>query len=68
MENWDAFLNDIETGEISDCFLVSHEWEVYLKEHLPADPKRAAQLRAIPREGLENGLVKKIWPKSDMGS
>lgn len=67
VENWDAFLNDIETGEISDCFLVSHEWEVYLKEHLPADPKRAAQLRAIPREGLENGLVKKIWPKIKYG-
>ena len=67
VENWDAFLNDIETGEISDCFLVSHEWEVYLKEHLPADPKRAAQLRAIPREGLENGLVKKIWPKIRYG-
>ena len=67
VENWDAFLNDIETGEISDCFLVSHEWEVYLKEHLPADPKRAGPLRAIPREGLENGLVKKIWPKIRYG-
>ena len=62
-DNWDAFLTDIETGEISDCFLVSHEWEVYLKEHLPADPERAAELRAISTADLENGLVKKIWPK-----
>lgn len=66
-DNWDAFLTDIETGEISDCFLVSHEWEVYLKEHLPADPQRAAELRAIPLEGLEDGLLKKIWPKIKYG-
>lgn len=67
VDNWDAFLKDIETGEISECFLVSHEWEVYLKEHLPADPERAAQLRTIPRDDLENGLVKKIWPKIRYG-
>ncbi len=66
-DNWDAFLTDIETGEISDCFLVSHDWEVYLKEHLPADPGRAAELRAIPLEGLEDGLLKKIWPKIKYG-
>ncbi len=62
VENWDALLSDIETGEISDCFLVSHEWETYLKEHLPADPERAAELRAIPQDEMEQGLVKKIWP------
>lgn len=67
VDNWDAFLKDIETGEISDCFLVSHEWELYLKEHLPADPDRAAELRAIPRDDLEQGLVKKIWPKIKYG-
>lgn len=67
VENWNAFLSDIETGEISDCFLVSHEWEAYLKEHLPADPGRAQELRAIPQEGLENGLVKKIWPEMKYG-
>ena len=61
------FLTDIETGGISDCFLVSHEWELYLKEHLPADPERAAELRAIPRADLENGLVRKIWPKIKYG-
>lgn len=67
VDNWDAFLTDIETGEISDCFLVSHEWETYLKEHLPANPERAAELRAIPRADLENGLVRKIWPKIKYG-
>lgn len=67
VDNWDAFLTDIETGEISDCFLVSHDWELYLKNHLPADPERAAELRAIPRDGLEQGLVKKIWPNIKYG-
>lgn len=67
VENWDAFLTDIETGEISDCFSVSHGWEVYLKENLPADPERAAELRAIPVEDLEKGIVKKIWPKIKYG-
>ncbi len=67
VDNWEAFLSDIATGEISDCFLVSHEWELYLKEHLPADPERAAELRAIPVEDLEEGLVKKIWPKIKYG-
>lgn len=67
VDNWDAFLTDIETGEISDCFLVSHEWERYLKDHLPADPERAAELRAIPQDNLEQGLVKKIWPKIKYG-
>lgn len=67
VDNWDAFLTDIETGEISDCFLVSHEWELYLKDHLPADPERAAELRAIPRDDLEQGLVRKIWPKIKYG-
>lgn len=63
VDNWDAFLRDIETGEISDCFQVSHEWELYLQKHLPADPGRAAELRAIARDDLEQGLVKKIWRK-----
>lgn len=66
-DNWEAFLSDIETGEISDCFSVSHEWELYVKEHLPADPERAAQLRKIPIDDLEKGLVKKIWPKIKYG-
>ncbi len=67
VENWDAFLTDIETGEISGCFPVSHEWKEYLRERLPADPDRAKELRAIPTEDLENGLVKKIWPKIRYG-
>lgn len=67
VENWDAFVSDIETGGVSECFAVSHAWEDYVKEQLPADPERAAELRAIPREDLEKGLVKKIWPKIKYG-
>lgn len=67
VNNWDAFLSDIETGEVSGCFPVSHEWKEYLKEQLPADPVRAGELRAILKEDLENGLVKKIWPNIRYG-
>lgn len=63
VKNWEAFLSDIETGEISECFAVSHSWEQYLREHLKANPERAAQLKKIAEENLEDGLVQKIWPK-----
>lgn len=67
VDNWDAFLSDIETGEVSDCFPVSHEWRRYLEEKLPADPERAAELRKFPKESLSKGLVRKIWPKVRYG-
>lgn len=67
VDNWDAFLSDIETGEVSDCFPVSHEWRRYLEEKLPADPERAAELRKFPKESLSKGLVRKIWPKIKYG-
>lgn len=67
VEHWDAFLSDIETGRISECFPVSHEWQLYLEEKLPADPERAAELRKIPTEDLSKGLVRKIWPKIRYG-
>lgn len=67
VDNWDAFLSDIETGAVSDCFPVSHEWRRYLEEKLPADPERAAELRKFPKESLSKGLVRKIWPKIRYG-
>jgi len=67
VDNWEAFLNDIETGKVSECFPVSHEWQHYLEEKLPANPKRAAELRQIPTEDLAKGLVRKIWPKIRYG-
>lgn len=63
VDHWEAFLSDIETGKVSDCFPVSHRWLRYLEEKLPADPERAQELRRIPTEDLPNGLVRKIWPK-----
>ncbi|MCM1266258.1 MAG: GH3 auxin-responsive promoter family protein [Bacteroidales bacterium] len=67
VDNWEDFLSDIETGKVSDCFPVSHEWQRYLEEKLPADPERAAELRQIPTENLQKGLVRKIWPKIRYG-
>lgn len=67
VDNWDAFLSDIETGKVSDCFPVSHEWRRYLEENLPADPERALELRKIPADNLPQGLVRKIWPKVRYG-
>lgn len=67
VDNWEAFLSDIETGKVSDNFPVSHEWRCYLEEKLPADPERAGELRRIPTENLPKGLVRKIWPKIRYG-
>lgn len=67
VDNWDAFLSDIETGKVGDNFPVSHEWRSYLEEKLPANPERAEELRKIPTENLPNGLVRKIWPKIRYG-
>lgn len=67
VDNWEEFLTDIETGKVSECFPVSHEWRRYLEEKLPADPERAAELRKIPTDNLPQGLVRKIWPKIRYG-
>ena len=62
LQNWEALLDDMETGGVSDCFSVSEPWKAYLRDRLPPNAQRAAQLRAIGTDHREEGLVRKIWP------
>lgn len=61
--HWDAFLRDMETGEISPEFSVSDFWKNRLKSLLPPNPDRAAELRAFSGANLSDGLIRKIWPR-----
>lgn len=62
-EHWDAFLTDIETGSVSECFHVSARWRAYLESRLAPDPDRAAELRAISIHNADGPPVRLIWPK-----
>ena len=61
--HWNDLLRDIEYGTVSDCFRVSDAWREYLLKKLPPDPQRAAQLRALDRATLKDGMLPKIWKK-----
>lgn len=60
--HWDAILYDMENGTVSPEFHVDEEWEVYLKEKLPPNPKRAEELRRFSGPDLSDRLIRKIWP------
>lgn len=62
-QNWQALLHDMEVGSVSDCFSVSDSWKEYLAEHLPPDPHRAAVLKAIRPDHMQDRLIRRIWPK-----
>lgn len=64
VKNWDLILCDMEKGEVSPEFSLNEKWTAYLKEKLPPDPKRAAELRAFSGPDLSKGLIRKIWPKT----
>jgi hypothetical protein len=59
--NWDMLLRDMERGSVDDSVNLSDRWRKYVKEKLPPNPKRAGELRSIPYETLEDGMVTKIW-------
>ena len=60
---WDELLDDMEHGTVSACFEISDAWRGYLSKHLPPDPVRASQLRALDRASLRTGMLSKIWKK-----
>lgn len=61
LQNWDMLLDDIEQGKITAD--IDEKQREYLSKKLPPNPVRAKELRAIPRENLHIGIVKKIWSK-----
>ncbi|KAI9568530.1 GH3 auxin-responsive promoter [Boletus coccyginus] len=60
-EEWDMLVECIDTGSIPDSVDVGHLKDQLLK-FLPPNPKRAAELRKIPREVQSPGWLTKIWP------
>ena len=60
-EHWDAFVEDVASGEVSDSFGVSEPWKRYIKKRLAPDPERAAELRSAAAGGAA-GLARRIWP------
>lgn len=61
-EHWDAFVEDVGSGEVSGCFQISEQWKSYIKERVSPDPERAEELRAAAKDGA-SGLVRRIWPE-----
>ena len=60
---WDELLDDMEHGTVNARFDISDAWRNYLHEHLPPDPERASELRALDRTSLRMGMLRKIWKK-----
>ena len=61
--HWGRLVDDIETGSVDSGFKMSPEWRAYLEEKLKPNPRRAAQLRALDRATLREGMLGKIWKK-----
>lgn len=61
LRNWDLLLNDMEHGTVSVD--IPEKQRDHLAEKLPSNPRRAKELRSIPRENLHRGIIKKIWTK-----
>ncbi len=57
LQNWDMLLSDIEHGTVSAELGGGAEKYPWL---IP-NPERARELRAIPREDLQKGIIKKLW-------
>lgn len=59
LHNWELLLHDMEYGTISVS--LSADQRAYLAARLQPDPGRAKELRKIPCEDLQKGIIKKIW-------
>lgn len=62
-QSWEMLVRDIETGTIDRSIKMSEETRGSLEEKLVPMPERAAELRAIFKEGFKEPFVPKVWPK-----
>lgn len=62
-QHWEALVEDMEKGTISDGVKVSKELAASLEAKFVKNPKRAAELRAIFEEGFSEPIAGKIWPR-----
>ena len=62
-ENWEMLCDDIEKGIINDSVKMPADMRAKLAKKLKPDPVRANELRQIFKEGFDEPIAKKIWPK-----
>lgn len=63
LQNWEQLVQDMEQGTVSPDVALSDRWRQFVLKKLPADKVRAAELRAICKDGMEEAMVSKIWPE-----
>lgn len=61
-EHWDLLLRDMAQGTVDPGVPLTDRWRQRLARWLPADPRRAAQLRALGIEKDGANMARKIWP------
>ena len=61
-EHWDLLLRDMAQGTVDPGVPLTDRWRQCLARWLPADPRRAAQLRALGIEKDGANMARKIWP------
>lgn len=64
-KEWESLCDTIENGNIPSFWCQNTKLWGHLNESLKPDPERANELRAIFREGFNEPIVNKIWPKLD---
>ncbi|MBQ6862970.1 MAG: GH3 auxin-responsive promoter family protein [Clostridia bacterium] len=61
-ENWELLCNDIETGVMDPSIRCPQSLRDKYGKMKP-DPERAAELRAIFKDGFDKPVAKRIWPE-----
>jgi hypothetical protein len=62
-QNWELIVNDIEQGTIDPSIKMPDEVRASLIKKIQPMPERAKELREIFRQGFEEPIVPKLWPK-----
>lgn len=62
-DHWDLLLRDMEQGTVDPGVTLANRWRQCLTRRLPANPRRAAQLRALGVEKDDAGMACRIWPE-----
>ena len=61
--NWELLVKDIENGTINESVKMSDEVRESLLGKIKPMPERADELRKIFKEGFDEPIVPKIWPR-----
>lgn len=61
-KNWEVIVDDIEKGTVSDIARAKPEIRAKIEAAVKPNPRRAAELRAIFRQGFDDGISKRLWP------